>query len=706
MPSNTTKIDDLQIDIVVNAKKAETSLNSIASSFKKAGAASTSIKTVAKTMSELSRSSSATADVTENLSSALNDTGASAEQATPKLRAVTKTLKQTSNEAKLTAAEVKSSAKTTASSIDNATKSAVKAKVVSTKANSQTRKSLKEISTSIGQTNSKLAELWSSFKRIAMYRMIRSVIRMITTAVKEGLEMFVTWDREQNNGLAGAAGMVDELKGKWFELKGAIGAAIAPLLQSLLPVIKLIADAVIGLINIIQQVIRAIMGEDYWYRAVYKDVKNATGAAKELQRVLFGFDELNVLPSLNKSGSAIDEDTVAFIREDIPEWLKIVAPIGATILGIYGVIQGITKLLKGLKEPLDTVGILAGGVLGTFNLLLSICQLIATLLSGFTKTIQIKTNTKQLKTMREEIKQARQETTDFADYLNENPLTVTAEIPTFDFKSHKDEVDATNEWLEKNHLKIILDTPVFDPKPLKKAVEDTNKWLKDNPVSIHIGAKGDGLSDEIKTIVKDLQKEFDKNIVGITLGFSKSAIDSTLESVVTYIKKFFNNNPIRIVVSIGTSYNSNGINSVSGTFGGGRVGAGTSGGGQLTGVDDRTFWEKVSDWIYDNINKPLGWYASGGVPDTGTLFYAGEAGAEVVANMGHSTGVMNISQMQDAVANGNIEVVNAVYAMANMVSNAINGKNFDVYMDAQKVGQSVTKYQNNQARRFGGSVAY
>ena len=92
-------------------------------------------------------------------------------------------------------------------------------------------------------------------------------------------------------------------------------------------------------------------------------------------------------------------------------------------------------------------------------------------------------------------------------------------------------------------------------------------------------------------------------------------------------------------------------------------------------------------------------YASGGTPAVGTLFYAGESGSEIVANMSHGTGVMNVSQMQDAVANGNIEVVNAVYAMANMVAGAVNNKNFDVYMDTQKVGQSVSRYQYNQARR-------
>ena len=111
-------------------------------------------------------------------------------------------------------------------------------------------------------------------------------------------------------------------------------------------------------------------------------------------------------------------------------------------------------------------------------------------------------------------------------------------------------------------------------------------------------------------------------------------------------------------------------------------------------------WKPFQNIVASVSVPQIPYLAEGGlVPNTGSLFYAGEAGAEVVANMGHSTGVMNMSQMQEAVASGNIEVVNAVYAMANMVASAINNKNLDVYMDTQKVGQSVSKYQFNQARR-------
>ena len=218
-------------------------------------------------------------------------------------------------------------------------------------------------------------------------------------------------------------------------------------------------------------------------------------------------------------------------------------------------------------------------------------------------------------------------------------------------------------------------------------------------------AKGEALTKEIQRIVADIQKEFDKNPVSIYVGFNRSVLDNSIANVLKYIQEKFNNNTVKIKATIDID-NSKSNTTSTNTYDwsndnslGKKVGGGFSA-GKLTGQDDRTLGQKVTDWIEDNIISPVFGKAEGGlVPNVGTLFYAGEAGAEVVTNLGHSTGVMNVSQMQEAVANGNSEVVNAVYAMANLITGAINSKNFDVYMDASKVGRSVTKYQNNQARR-------
>jgi len=60
-----------------------------------------------------------------------------------------------------------------------------------------------------------------------------------------------------------------------------------------------------------------------------------------------------------------------------------------------------------------------------------------------------------------------------------------------------------------------------------------------------------------------------------------------------------------------------------------------------------------------NIKSTLG-FADGGFPRKGTMFYAGEAGAEIVANMGGGqSGVMNMEQLTNAITRGMI-VANSV----------------------------------------------
>lgn len=109
-----------------------------------------------------------------------------------------------------------------------------------------------------------------------------------------------------------------------------------------------------------------------------------------------------------------------------------------------------------------------------------------------------------------------------------------------------------------------------------------------------------------------------------------------------------------------------------------------------------------SDYL-DFVNSTYAYgYADGGmVPNNGTLFVAGEAGAEVVTQMGNQTGVTNVKQMGEAVAYGNSEVVNAVYAMANMIVKAVDSKDVDVVLDGQSVADKLYRYNQQAANRYG-----
>ena len=100
-----------------------------------------------------------------------------------------------------------------------------------------------------------------------------------------------------------------------------------------------------------------------------------------------------------------------------------------------------------------------------------------------------------------------------------------------------------------------------------------------------------------------------------------------------------------------------------------------------------------------------GKFASGGmIENTGSLFLAGEAGPEIVANMGSKTGVMNVDQMEAAVANGNSAVVGAVYAMANAIVAAIESKDTDISIDGESLARRLYKPMRDVSNQRGASL--
>lgn len=83
----------------------------------------------------------------------------------------------------------------------------------------------------------------------------------------------------------------------------------------------------------------------------------------------------------------------------------------------------------------------------------------------------------------------------------------------------------------------------------------------------------------------------------------------------------------------------------------------------------------------------------GSIPNNGQLFVANESGAEVVANMGRSTGVMNTDQMEAAIANG---MMKALAASGQTVQVVLNG-------DASTFFTAMVRENNSSIMRTGSS---
>ena len=86
-------------------------------------------------------------------------------------------------------------------------------------------------------------------------------------------------------------------------------------------------------------------------------------------------------------------------------------------------------------------------------------------------------------------------------------------------------------------------------------------------------------------------------------------------------------------------------------------------------------------------------YANGGLPDKGTVFRAGEAGAEIVYNTpSGQSGVVNVQQIQQAMYGALVQ-----YGR----TQGGNGQPIEVYLDGEKVYQNTTAHAKRRGNVWG-----
>ena len=94
-------------------------------------------------------------------------------------------------------------------------------------------------------------------------------------------------------------------------------------------------------------------------------------------------------------------------------------------------------------------------------------------------------------------------------------------------------------------------------------------------------------------------------------------------------------------------------------------------------------------------------YDSGGFPDTGEMFIAREAGAEMVGSIGRRTAVANNDQIVAGIANGVAEAnseQNYLLREQNTLLRAILEKEANFSVDGKTITRSVEKYQRERGR--------
>lgn len=218
----------------------------------------------------------------------------------------------------------------------------------------------------------------SSLARIAKYRFIRSMIKDLGQSFKD----LYGYSKEFGTQFAKSMDTINT-SAKYFQ--NSIAAMVAPLIDILAPVLDSLVDKVVNLMNWVNQLFAAISGSSTytvarkvattWESTFDKTSNKAKKTAKEIQRTLLGFDEINRLnmptSSSSSGGSGSSPYTpgyktmfetkpltgffkdIANVTKGWPDWLKWLLGVGTVAGAAWGIKQLpklLDKLFKGLKN--------------------------------------------------------------------------------------------------------------------------------------------------------------------------------------------------------------------------------------------------------------------------------------------------------------------------------------------------------------------
>ena len=177
------------------------------------------------------------------------------------------------------------------------------------------KSSLGDIKGRVENAFPRLRTLFSSLSRIAFYRVIRTAIKEIGEAFKEGSENAYWFSREFGTATHYISEAYDSLASSTFQMKNQLGAVWATLMATIQPVIEQIIALIQRAAEVVTQFFAILSGKSTYLKAVRvaKQWADATDkgakAAKEWRNQLLGFDEIYRLEAPSDSGSGKTDDT-------------------------------------------------------------------------------------------------------------------------------------------------------------------------------------------------------------------------------------------------------------------------------------------------------------------------------------------------------------------------------------------------------------
>ena len=571
-----------------------------------------------------------------------------------------------------------------------------------------------------------LAKFLSKLGSIIKYRLIRTALRSVVSAAKEGLQNLYQYSVLLNNmDSAKAMGGLNELATTALYLKNTLGAMLMPIINALMPLINALAEAFVRVANAVNAFVSALMGlgtftaAKRYAKSFGDELGGAADKAKELEKTILGFDEINRLNDNKDNAGGGGADALDFAEmfepRNIPEWIKEIAKLFKK--GKWKEIGDIitvklTDAMNGVKwgEIGANFGKKFATILGVLATIVhefpwdELGSNLATAFNKFLNSMNSETGFYNLGQLIMSRFMILIET--IGSFIaNLDPLQLAEGFSQFAIGV----VDAIIETLSETPWQTIVDKIVEFISNIRwnDVLDKMTEMLKLlDPVKI-IEAFFSVLSavpwaDIITTITEWLRGIDWPKLEQDIYDFITS--DDFLETVQAFvdgigaISEHFSDVTDKIAEALGTA-----VGSVDwGAFVQGIIDAAISAwtfklnifaSGVLQGTGYQGYNSRRGNGLSANDYA----FASGGFPDAGSVFLAGESGPEFVGNIGGQTGVMNTDQMAQSVASGNARVETLLVELIR----AVNNKDFDVSLDGKSLSDQMRKYDRQNARAYG-----
>lgn len=533
----------------------------------------------------------------------------------------------------------------------------------------KTAKGIKEVSSAAKKAQKPLSNFIASLKRIAFYRIIRSIIKSITQAFQEGLQ----WAYQFSAGIDGEgnrfAQALDRMKSAGSQMKAQLGSAFISLLAVIEPIVNRIIAIVTKVADAIAQLFSAFTGSTYLKASAVSEkfadtMKSGGKAAKEWKNQLLGFDEINRLnePSNGGGGGGTSEIDPSQRFQDTPiaDFYKRIRD--AVKSGDW---HGIAAIISGkIKDALSrAVEVIKGFDFGAFAR--NVFGGIAEFLDGF----QIGGIMQKLSELLISILNG------LADFINgATDSNLISSLGNFFERAFSGiDVDGILIAVSNLLLTIVLNIPIILMRFVAMVADVISRIFKSVGMD-SVAGFFNGISEKIKDAATFLKENF-------------------VDPIIDCVKRLLGiHSPSTVFAGIGSEI-VNGLKlGIQNAWSGVETLLSSLFGGLISWCQQAHGWiQDVLDGIglignggsffggHITIGTPQ--FASGGYPDAGQLFVANEtgAGAELVGNIGGRTAVASNNDILEGIRQG---VYDAVLA-AN--GNGNNDVSVRVFLDSKEI---------------------